>query len=62
MARPQLTDYALSGAAFDNSDPFTYARLVTHESHGMQQWDFSRSRRTPAPIEHRFTLKGNANG
>jgi hypothetical protein len=61
MVRPQPTDYALQGAAFDNSDPFTYARLATHERVGLdQQWDFSRSRRTPAPIEHRFTLKGNA--
>ena len=57
----RIADYPLQGATFDNSDPFTFTRLTTHERHGMQQWDYSKSRRQPATVEQRFTLKGNTN-
>jgi hypothetical protein len=47
---------ALTAAAFDRDDPFTYARVVTHAKYGIANHNYEKSRRLPAPIEERFRL------
>jgi hypothetical protein len=42
----------------DRDDPFLAQRIDHHEQHdgGGRQMDFTKTRRTPAPIEERFRL------